>query len=1625
MLRRLTNTVRVLVLGTFLLLSLVPALQAQVKRDFTPRFSINAPGNIVMLANTSMTCPASNNCTTAQNGGKKQNNKFKMVHVDVDGDDDTFNSSRATLALGDAASVVWAGLYWSGTKKHINRVPDQSKIYEVWLETPASGGYLTIQAAQEDDDGYSYGGFADVTALVQAGGAGVYTVANVQAQDNNKNKWAGWSIVVVYEDPNEPLRNLAVFDGAAQVNRNTRTITVSPTGFTTPLDGAFETFIGAIASDGDLNYTGDRFKIDGVSVSNSLNGANDFFNSSITYLNQYVSGLSPSYVNTLGYDADIVDASGILDNGATSTDVTVTTGGEGISLHVLTFASEIFEPDVIASKTIRDLDGGLVEPGDELEFVIVVENTGPDEATEVVLTDRIPSATTYVPGSLAITDGPQAGLLSDATDGDVGEYDAGADEIVVRLGTGADASTGGVLAFQETTTVVFRVLVDDDVVDGSTLFNQAIITFRKATLGDIDIVTGSDAARVSVGIGTDLTLTKAAEADPVGAGEHVTYTLEVTNNGPNLAENLTVNDVLPEGMVFVSASGPGTTKTPPVGTRGSVQFVLPSLAIGASAIFELVAALEDELVNGTILTNTATVTATTPEVNTTDNTARFRTTVQSDIEPTADLEVTKSVDDASPQVGDQVTFTVTIANKGPFKGRGITVRDLLTLGLDYVSHTTTLGTYTAPPDGRWVIDSLEVGASAEMVIVTEVASSIDGLIVENIAEVIFSALEDPDSTPANGDPDEDDQANAVLYIGGRPLNPGGTADLSIVKQVDESAPTQFDAVAFTVTVSNAGPDEATGLVVRDALPLGLSFLNATTPGTTTYDPATGFWEIGTLGVDESLELILRAQVDIVNVLENIAQVVFVDQDDPDSVPSNGVADEDDQDRALVEARAAVGSAAILRPECADVGTINALLFDARTGAVYAATEDGRVHISNDDGENWPDFLNTDGVPLRDLVAGGGAVFAASFGGGVYQTTDEGTSWEHIGPEDASVADLDYGAGVVIAGLSGSVQVYQGGSWETVGGSGNPFPGWQVTGVLYDPVSTKIFATAPNVGVYTSNTTASGVWVREDGGLPIGPVNTFALGPDGEVLAGTNTDGVYRFDRATGRWAAWGDGLRGEPIETLQLGTDGTLLVGTRERAFFVYDGATEAFVAVPNLPTFTVRAATVDAEGSYYAGTPGEGIYRYGDANGDDTPDTWFLVTNFVPEALIQDLLVTADGNLLAATFGFGVLYSENGGQCWTRHNRGLGNLFAYALAEREDGTVFLGMWADGLGGVWNSANEGRDWDFLGLGDRQIISLTLDPDDDNTLYVGANLAGEGSIFKTTDGGANWTQLAGFMQPAWALVLDPEDSQTLYAGTRSEGIFRSEDGGVTWTQHGDASNGLENESLNELSFAPAGSEYAGLLFAATDEGVFVYDEGTNTWSRFGEGLEEQTVNALFFDGPRIFAATAGSGLVLFEPGSDEGGSTLQGLASRSLLAVEGTWNDFANVAATVNAFAADPETETLVIGTDGSGFFLAPQALTTEVESTPAERPTAFSLAQNYPNPFNPVTQIAFSLPDAMPVQLAIYDVLGRRVALLVDGLLPAGTHTARLDASALASGTYFYRLETPQGVRTRTMILVK
>ncbi len=796
-----------------LLLSMAAPLRAQIVRSFTQRYSTNASGTVQIVGNALLTCPASATCTSAQagTGGTLDNNSFSMVDIDIDADATTQNSSSATFTLPPGGAVLFAGLYYGARSNAAAR-------NTVRFRTPALAGYTTVTATQVDANNPAYQGFADVTSLVQAGGTGTYTVANVQ-RTLGTDQYAGWALVIVVRDPAELRRNLVVFDGYGTVQSSASTINIPVSGFLTPSSGAVNAQLGVVAYEGDLGQTGDVLRLNGTGLSDAVNPANNVFNSSISRLGTRLTAKSPNYVNQIGFDADVINASGILPNGSSSATITLTTGGETYYPGVVTLATQLYVPDLTTTftKTVTDVNGGQVQRGDTLDYLVSFTNTGQDTALAVVVTDTIPTGSTFVPGSItyvtSVPGGPPTGAKTDAAGDDAANYEPGANRLIARLGIAASAVAGGRLGPGQGSSFRFRVVVNAGVATGATVSNQAGIDYTGQTLGDVfngksdgdNVTPGIQPTVVTVAAGADVQVGKTGPATGTLAVP-LNYTVTVSNNGPDAATGVVVRDTLPASFSFVSATGGGTVS-------GNVVTwpAIASLANGASQVFTVTAT---PTAIGSF-TDIAAATATTFDGTPTNNNgsaagARVTTVISN----SADVTITKT-GAATVNAGDALAYTVTVANAGPGSAATVVVTDTLPAGVTFVSASgggTLSGNVVTWP----AIAALANGASQAFTV--SVMAPVTGTLL-NIAAATATT---PDGTPGNNN-------------GSAPANRVTTtvveqADVAVTK-TGPATVTAGQPVTYSLTASNAGPSAAAAVVLSDTLPTGVTFVSATGGGT--------------------------------------------------------------------------------------------------------------------------------------------------------------------------------------------------------------------------------------------------------------------------------------------------------------------------------------------------------------------------------------------------------------------------------------------------------------------------------------------------------------------------------------------------------------------------------------------------------------------------------------------------------------------------------------------------------------------------------------------------------------------------------------------------------------------------
>lgn len=348
----------------------------------------------------------------------------------------------------------------------------------------------------------------------------------------------------------------------------------------------------------------------------------------------------------------------------------------------------------------------------------------------------------------------------------------------------------------------------------------------------------------------DLGVSKIVDDPTPAVGATVTFTITLTNAGPDTATNVFVNDVIPPGLSFVSA-------IPTQGSYDSVTGVwtLGSVAPGAPQTL----GIQVIVVAPTATTNTATIAASDQFDSNLNNNSDDATVTPSQV----DLALTKTVSDNTPNVGDLVTFTITLANQSFETATNVAVTDLIPPEFAFVSAAPSQGSYN-PVTGLWAVGSVFLGVPQTLPITATVLSP---SVAINTATISASDQLDPDTS--------NNSASAT--------STPQQADLMVTKTVDNATPSLSSQVTFTITLTNNGPDVATNVSVTDLIPVGFfTLINASVPQGT-YNPITGVWTVGSLSVGAPLTLTLQVLVTSSSPSTNTASISASDQFDPSAL----------------------------------------------------------------------------------------------------------------------------------------------------------------------------------------------------------------------------------------------------------------------------------------------------------------------------------------------------------------------------------------------------------------------------------------------------------------------------------------------------------------------------------------------------------------------------------------------------------------------------------------------------------------------------------------------------------------------------------------------------------------------
>ncbi len=507
------------------------------------------------------------------------------------------------------------------------------------------------------------------------------------------------------------------------------------------------------------------------------------------------------------------------------TDITVNKGGW--TYYIISFGNPSQQSDLSIAATV---DNPNPHQGNTINLGVGIGNLGPNDGTGVVVSDLLPTGLTFVSATSS-----------------VGSYNS-------SIGTW----TIGDLDNGDTETLILTVTVDAGTA-GNTITNSPAISFLDQA--DWDTSNNTDTVDINVlnAPQADLVVNKTVDQSLPHEGDTITYTVTVTNDGPDDATGIEITDQLPAGLSLSSViEGQGTYNS------GSGIWSVGNLASGVSTTLTLLASVNAGT-TGNTLTNTAAVTTTgTNDPDSSNDTASVDLTVAGI--PLADLEVAMTLSETSPQEGDLVVFGVTVTNNGPDTATNINVDDALPSGLSLAGAGISQGSYDAGT-GIWALGTLTSSGTATLNLSVTVDAGTLGNTITNQATASSVDVTDPVTS--------NNEAAQTLTVTG--------SDLTLAMTLDNNTPGEGTDILYLLTLANEGPHPTSGVQVTDLLPAGLTMKSANlTQGS--YDAGTGIWDAGSLSNGQTIYLSLVATTDLGTTgqtITNTASITAVDQVDPD------------------------------------------------------------------------------------------------------------------------------------------------------------------------------------------------------------------------------------------------------------------------------------------------------------------------------------------------------------------------------------------------------------------------------------------------------------------------------------------------------------------------------------------------------------------------------------------------------------------------------------------------------------------------------------------------------------------------------------------------------------------------
>ncbi len=458
--------------------------------------------------------------------------------------------------------------------------------------------------------------------------------------------------------------------------------------------------------------------------------------------------------------------------------------------------------------------------GTTLTYTISITNTGVTTATGVLVTDTLPTGVTLLNSNPGTPDCLSANNLVECSLPDLA---VGANTLVT-LTIQVQPTAIGTLT---NNVAVGSVITESNPADNTTSLNTTV-----------------DAQ-------ADLVIQKTDIPDPVVAGELLTYTLTIDNNGPSDAASITVTDDLPKGVNFVSVV-PGS----PVCTRHArtITCNFNALAANSSTVVTLTVQLSDTVVGP--INNTALLSSLTADPDMSNNSS----TATTDVLYSADLHLMKTGSASLVQTGGTLTYTLQVTNTGPASVAGVLLTDTLPAEVNYQSYTTNRGTCAGGSTVSCQLGTFAPGDNA-LIDVVVVAGPVLGKITNTVV-VTATALYDLDLS--------NNTASYTATI----TSTNQLVDLGVSLADDPDPVVAGKMLTYTIQVSNTGGLDASGVIVTDTLPAEVSLNSvASSQGSCNNQPVV-VCNIGVVPAGNSTQITLTVDVSppVQGLITNTVQV---------------------------------------------------------------------------------------------------------------------------------------------------------------------------------------------------------------------------------------------------------------------------------------------------------------------------------------------------------------------------------------------------------------------------------------------------------------------------------------------------------------------------------------------------------------------------------------------------------------------------------------------------------------------------------------------------------------------------------------------------------------------------------